>query len=114
VDALESLCPVLIGEKDLCHIDRALFSPARPGLGGRAEVCGWHSRSRACPAAGVRWPPGQASPEHWPPAGPLTVFGWLLSVGGGVLPEQASGPLTWLASTPVPGPPLLPVRLTGP
>lgn len=94
--------------------DCATAGPARSGLGERAGVRGWHSRSRGVPGCGSALAVGQASPEHWPPAGPLTVLGWLLSVGGGVLPEQASGPLTWLASTPAPGPPLLPVRLAGP
>jgi hypothetical protein len=47
---------------------RAVALPAAASSGPRPREC-----------AGRR---GQASPEHWLLAGPLTVLGWLSSVGG--------------------------------
>jgi hypothetical protein len=47
---------------------RAVALPAAASSGPRPREC-----------AGRR---GQASPEHWLLAGPLTVLGWLPSVGG--------------------------------
>jgi hypothetical protein len=67
---------------------RAVALPAAASSGPRPREC-----------AGRR---GQASPEHWLLAGPLTVLGWLSSVGGRSVAragQRADGPMPAVEQT---------------